>query len=98
MRQRFSSGATTIGEAHLKKVSYVLAALATIAVPAPTVASAEGFGFRIGSDQDYYRDGGYYRGPRAEFYRHDRGFRRDWYSNDGDRTVIIRRHHHWDGW
>ena len=31
----------------MKKVSYVLAALATIAVAAPTVASAEGFGFRF---------------------------------------------------
>jgi hypothetical protein len=80
----------------MKKISYVLAALATIAVAAPTVASAEGFGFRIGGDRDYYRDGGDYRGPRAEFYGHDRGFRRDWYRDDGDRTVIIRRHHHWD--
>jgi hypothetical protein len=80
----------------MKKVSYVLAALATIAVAAPTVASAEGFGFRIGSDRDYYRDGGYYRGPRAEFYRHDRGYHRGWYDRDGDRTVIIRRHHYWD--
>ena len=53
----------------MKKVSYVLAALATIAVAAPTVASAEGFGFRFGSDRDYYRDE--YRGPRAEFYGHD---------------------------
>jgi hypothetical protein len=40
----------------MKRVSYVLAALATIAIAAPTVASAEGFGFRIGSDRDYYRD------------------------------------------
>ena len=40
----------------MKKMSYVLAALAAIAVAAPTVASAESFGFRIGSDRDYYRD------------------------------------------
>jgi hypothetical protein len=51
----------TIGESDMKKVSYVLAALATIAVAAPTVASAEGFGFRFGSDRDYYRDE--YRAP-----------------------------------
>jgi hypothetical protein len=50
----------------LNRVSYVLAALATIAVVAPTVASAEGFGFRIGSDRDYYRDRDDYRGARAE--------------------------------
>ncbi|WP_029582931.1 hypothetical protein [Bradyrhizobium sp. URHD0069] len=79
----------------MKKVSCVLAALATIAVAAPTVASAEGFGFRFGSDRDYYRDD--YRGPRAEFYGHDRGLHRGWYKRDGDRTVIIkRRYHNWD--
>ena len=78
----------------MKKLSCVLAALATIAVAAPTVASAEGFGFRFGSDRDYYRDD--YRGPRAEFYGRDRGYHRGWYDRDGDRTVVIRRHHYWD--
>ena len=78
----------------MKKLTYVLAALATIAVAAPTVASAQSFGFRIGGDRDYYRDRDYY-GPRAEFYGHDRGLHRGWYR-DGDRTVVIRRHHYWD--
>ena len=45
--------------------------------------------------RDYYRDRDY-RGPRAEFYEHDRGFHRGWYHHDGDREVIIRRHHHHD--
>ena len=79
----------------MKRIAYVLAALATIAVAAPTVASAEGFGFRIGPDRDYYRDRDYY-GPRAEFYGHDRGWHRGWYHRDGDRTVVIKRHHYWD--
>src|SRR3979490_2574541 len=92
----FSPSATTKGEGTMKKFSCVLAALATIAVAAPTVASAEGFGFRIGGDRDYYRDGGDYRGPRAEFYGRGRGLNRAGYRHDGDRTVIIRRHHHWD--
>jgi hypothetical protein len=78
----------------MKKISYVLAALATIAVAAPTVASAEGFSFRFGGDRDYYRDRDYY-GPRAEFYGHDRGWHRGWYR-DGDRSVVIRRHHYWE--
>jgi len=34
--------------------------------------------------------------PRAEFYVHDRGLHRGWYSRDGDRTVVIKRHHYWD--
>jgi hypothetical protein len=78
----------------MKKLSCVLAALATLAVAAPTVASAQGFSFRIGSDRDYYRDT--YRGPRVEFYGRDRGWHRGWYDRDGDRTVIIRRHPSWD--
>jgi hypothetical protein len=79
----------------MKKISYVLAALATIAVAGPTVASAEGFGFRVGPDRDYYYgDRDDYRGPRVEFYGHDRGWHRGWY-HDGDRA-IIRRHHYWD--
>lgn len=79
----------------MKKLSCALAALATLAVAAPTVASAEGFSVRIGGDRDYYRDE--YRGPRAEFYGHDRGWHRGWYDRDADRTVVIRRHHHyWD--
>jgi hypothetical protein len=60
----------------MKRISCVLAALATIAVAAPTVASAEGFSFRVGSDRDYYRDRDNYRGARAEFYQHDRGLHR----------------------
>ncbi len=63
----------------MKKISGVLAALATIAVAAPN-----------------YRDRDNYRGPRAEFYGHDRGLHRGWYDHDGDRTVIIKRHRHWD--
>ena len=77
----------------MKKISCVLAALAAIAVAAPTVASAQGLSFRVGPDRDYYRDD-YYRGPHVEFYGHDRGWHRGWY-HDGDR-VIIRRHHYWD--
>ena len=79
----------------MKKISCVLAALATIAIAAPTVASAQDFSFRVGGDRDsYYRDRDYYRTPRAEFYAHDRGLRRGWYN--GDRTVIIKRHRYWD--
>jgi hypothetical protein len=80
----------------MKKLSYVLAALATIAVAAPTVASAQSFGFRIGGDREYYRDRDDYRGPRAEFYGRDRGYyHRDYRGGDGDR-MVIRRHRHWD--
>ena len=82
----------------MKKLACILAALATIAVAAPTVASAQSFSFRVGGDRDYsYRDrGDYYRGPRVGFYEHDRGLHRGWYNRDGDRTVIIKRHRYWD--
>ena len=78
----------------MRKLSYVLAALATFAVAAPTVASAQGFSGRLRrprllSRPDYY-------GPRVGFYGHDRGWHRGWYNRYGDRDVIIRRHHYWD--
>ncbi|WP_315703629.1 MULTISPECIES: hypothetical protein [unclassified Bradyrhizobium] len=76
----------------MQKLSYVFAALATIAVAAPTIASAEGVGVRVGVDRDHYYGRDY--GPRV--YYHDRGFHRGWYDRDADRTVIIRRHHYHD--
>jgi hypothetical protein len=85
-----------------------LAALTTVAIAVPTIASAEGFGVYIGGDGDYYGDRYYgpraeyygpraeYSGPRAEFYGHDRGWHRGWYHRGwGDRGVVIRRHY-WD--
>jgi hypothetical protein len=76
---------------NMRRLSYVLAAIVTLAAAAPTIASAQEFGFRFGGDRDYYRDRdyGYDRG-------YDRGWHRGWYNHDRDRTVIIRRHHHWD--
>lgn len=84
----------------MKKFAYVVAALATIAVAAPTAASAEEFGIRVGGDRDMYRDRDF-RGARAEFAygEHDRGLHRGWYRGEHrgrDRVVIIKRHHHWD--
>jgi hypothetical protein len=84
----------------MTKVSSMLAALAVIGVAAPTLASAQDFSVRIGGDRDYYGSRDYYRdrdyrGPRAEFYGHDRGYHRGWDRRDGDR-VIVRRQRHWE--
>ena len=73
----------------MRKLFYALAALTTVAIATPTIASAEGLGVYIGGDRDYYGDR--YYGPRAEFYGHDRGRHRGWYH----RGVVIRRHY-WD--
>jgi hypothetical protein len=80
----------------MRKLSYVLAALAIVAIGAPTAASAGGFGVYVGGDRDYYGDR-YYGGPRFGFYGHDRGLHRGWYHRNyyGDREVVIRRHY-WD--
>jgi hypothetical protein len=85
----------------MRKLSIALATLATIAVAAPTIASDEEYGVRIGGD--HYRDRGEFRdhdgfrGARAEFRDHDRGFHRGWDRDHGNRTVIIKRgHRDWD--
>src|SRR3954471_23861058 len=93
---RFLVSVTNDRRRPMRKLSCVLAALATIAVAAPTVASAEGFSVRIGGDRDDYRD--HYRGPRAEFYGHDRGWHRGWYDrdHDRDRVVVFRHHRYWN--
>ena len=74
----------------MRKLSYALAALATLAIGIPTAASAGGFGVYVG-DPDYR----YYGGPRFGFYEHDRGLHRGWYNHRnyyyGDRDVVIRR-------
>ena len=89
----------------MKKLVLACAALATIAISLPSVASAEEFSVRVGGDRGMYRDGGDYRtsrefrGARAEYGydRHDRGLHRGWYKDHGERTVIIKkRHRHWD--
>ena len=82
----------------MKKLAIVIAGLATLAVAAPRVASAESFGIRIGGDRHmhrHYHDHDF-RGPRAEYYRHDRGLHRGWYKHRGEGTVIIKKRRHWD--
>ena len=93
-------------EVAMKKVSIVLAALATIAVALPSIASAQEIGVRIGSDRVFhgergeFREHGAYRGARAEYrLREDRGWHRGWdRDRSSDRVVIIKkhRHHYWD--
>ena len=82
----------------MRKFAYALAALATVAIGAPTVANAQGFGVYVGGDRGYYGDR-YYGGPSVRFYSHDRGLHRGWYHRNynyyGDRDVVIRRHY-WD--
>lgn len=79
----------------MNKLTYALAAVATLAVSAPTIANAGGVGVYIGGDRDYYSDR--YDGPRVRFYGHDRGWHHGWYhyDRDYDRGVVIRRHY-WD--
>ena len=78
----------------MRKLSYALAALATLAIGVPTAASAGGFGVYVGGDRGY--GDRYYGGPSVRFYGHDRGYHRGWYHRDYDRDVVIRRHHYWD--
>lgn len=66
----------------MKKFGYIVAALATIAIAAPTIASAETVVIkRGGGHHDGYRE----RGARAEF-RGDRG----WHRGHDKKVVIIK--------
>ena len=84
----------------MRKLAYAIAAVATIAVSAPTIASAQGIGVYVGGDHGYYGDR--YNGPRVGVYEHDRGWHRGWYHHDrgyydGDRGgVVIRRDRDWN--
>ena len=88
----------------MKKLTFVIAALATIAVAAPTIASAEEFGVRIGGDRDHgdrdrgemHRDGDRNRGGMRVEMRGERHHDGDWRNRHAESVVVVkhRRHHH----
>jgi hypothetical protein len=66
----------------MKKFGYVIAALGTIAVAAPSIASAETVVIKRGGHHDWGR-------AHAEFREHrDRGWHEGWRHRDHDRVVI----------
>ena len=80
----------------MKKFGFIVAAVAAIAIAAPSVASAEKIVIKRGGH--HYHDGarskvvirtGHREGARAEFRGHDRG----WHRGHGGKTVIIKRGH-----
>jgi hypothetical protein len=76
----------------MKKFGYVLAALATFAIAAPSIASAETIVIKRGGNHDGWR------GARAE--HRDHGWHRGWnrgYHRGADKVVIIKkqRRHDW---
>lgn len=79
----------------MRKLTYALAAAATLAIGAPTLANAAGVGVYVGGDHGYYGDR--YQGPHVRFYEHDRGWHHGWYRHDryrdhGARGFIVREH------
>jgi hypothetical protein len=88
----------------VKTFAIALATIATLAVAAPAISSAEEIGVRIGGDRDFHRNRGEFR-ERGEFHgaraesREDRGWHRGWdRDRRSDRVVIIKknRHRDWD--
>ena len=79
----------------MRKLTYALAAAATLAIGAPVIANAAGVGVYVGGGPGYY--GERHEGPGVRLYEHDRGWHRGGYRHDRDydRGVVIRRHH-WD--
>lgn len=83
---------------NMKKVFYVLAAAASLALAAPTFANAETVVIKHRDGWHHrHHDNGWHRGWE---HRHsDRGWHRGWdrgwdrHHHHGDRTVIIKRSH-----
>ena len=72
----------------MKKLGYVFAALAAIAIAAPSIASAETMVIKRGG---HHRD----FNARAEFREHrDRGWHEGWRHRHHDKVVIIKHRHH----
>jgi hypothetical protein len=69
----------------MKKFGYVIAALAAIAVAAPTIASAETVVIKRGGHHDWNRSHAEFRGHR------DNGWHEGWRHHDHDRVVIKER-------
>lgn len=72
----------------MKKLGYILAAAATLAIAAPSIASAETVIIKRGGHHDGWR------GSRAE--HRDHGWHRGWHRG-GNKVVIIKksRRHDW---
>jgi hypothetical protein len=74
-------------EDNMKRIGYVIAALGTIAVAAPTIASAETVVIKRGDHHHLY-------GARAEFRDHrDRGWHEGWRHRHADKVVIVKHRH-----
>jgi hypothetical protein len=76
------------------KIRYAFAALATLAIAVPSIASAEEIGIRVGGDRDRHehREHREFRSHHAEMRVHrDYGRHRD-----HDRKVVIIKHRHHD--
>ena len=74
----------------MKKLGLIAAAVAAIAIAAPSVASAEKIVIKRGGEHHHY-------GARAEYGMHrDHGWHRGWQHRD--RVVVVKRghRHHWD--
>ena len=91
----------------MKKLTYVLATIAAIAVAVPTIASAEEMSVRIGGDRDHgdrdrgemHRDRDHDRGGMRVEMRGDRDHDRDGWRNHRAESVVVikhRRHRHDD--
>jgi len=73
----------------MKKFGLLIAALATIVIAAPSIASAETVVIKRGG-HGYGHHHGY--GARAQIHR-DRGYHRG-HRGHGDRVVVIKKRHH----
>jgi hypothetical protein len=73
-------------EDNMRKLAYVIAALATVAIAAPSIASADTV---VIKHRDHH-----WLGARAEYREHrDYGSHRGWWHRDHNRDRVIIRDH-----
>lgn len=72
----------------MKKFGFVVAAVAALAIAAPSVASAQSVVIKTG-DRGMHRDHHHRYGARAEMHRHH-----GWHRGHKKVIVIKRGHHH----
>jgi Ni/Co efflux regulator RcnB len=86
-RKRIPSRSTLVIHMNMKRLFYVMAAIAALGLAVPTMASAETIVVKR-------HDGWHHRHHDHGWHRHEGWRHHEGRHHHGDRTVIVKRSHH----